>query len=119
MTDVRVPRSDLLPGTATRLDAGPYGVCLVRIGDDFYAISDRCSHADYSLSDCGGAFGTGHCAPTKRAHRWEPPGCSLRQSGAVFGCGLELAKRQSPDQGNILGHEILYAGDPIRHGLRL
>jgi 3-phenylpropionate/trans-cinnamate dioxygenase ferredoxin component len=51
MTDVRVPRSELLPGTATRLDAGPYGVCLVRIGDDFYAISDRCSHAEVSLSE--------------------------------------------------------------------
>ncbi|HEX2118978.1 MAG TPA: non-heme iron oxygenase ferredoxin subunit, partial [Acidimicrobiales bacterium] len=23
----------------------------VRLGDDFYAIGDRCSHADYSLSE--------------------------------------------------------------------
>ncbi len=34
-----------------RLDGGPDGVCLVRIGDDFYAIGDRCSHADYSLAE--------------------------------------------------------------------
>jgi 3-phenylpropionate/trans-cinnamate dioxygenase ferredoxin subunit len=51
MTDIRVRRSELLPGTATRLDAGPDGVCLVRIGDDFYAIGDRCSHAEVSLSE--------------------------------------------------------------------
>ena len=25
--------------------------CVVRIGDDFYAIGDECSHADYSLSE--------------------------------------------------------------------
>ena len=24
---------------------------MVRIGDDFYALGDRCSHADYSLSE--------------------------------------------------------------------
>ena len=34
-----------------RLDGGPDGVCLVRIGDDFYAIGDRCSHADFSLAE--------------------------------------------------------------------
>jgi 3-phenylpropionate/trans-cinnamate dioxygenase ferredoxin subunit len=51
MTDIRLRRSELLPGTATRLDAGPYGICLVRIGDDFYAIGDRCSHAEVSLSE--------------------------------------------------------------------
>ena len=27
------------------------GSCVVRIGDDLYAIGDRCSHADYSLSE--------------------------------------------------------------------
>jgi 3-phenylpropionate/trans-cinnamate dioxygenase ferredoxin subunit len=39
------------PGTAVRLDGGPDGVCLVRIGDDFYAIGDRCSHAEFSLAE--------------------------------------------------------------------
>ena len=51
MTDIRVPRSDLAPGTATRLDAGPHGICLVRVGEEFFAISDRCSHAEVSLSE--------------------------------------------------------------------
>jgi 3-phenylpropionate/trans-cinnamate dioxygenase ferredoxin component len=26
-------------------------VAVVRIGDDFYALGDRCSHADFSLSE--------------------------------------------------------------------
>jgi 3-phenylpropionate/trans-cinnamate dioxygenase ferredoxin subunit len=51
MTDIRVPRSNVRPGTAMRLDGGPYGVCLVRVGDDFFAVSDRCSHAEVSLSE--------------------------------------------------------------------
>ena len=42
---------ELAPGTARRFDVGPHRICLVRIGDDFYAIGDRCSHADFSLSD--------------------------------------------------------------------
>jgi 3-phenylpropionate/trans-cinnamate dioxygenase ferredoxin subunit len=47
----RIAAAKVEPGTAVRLDGGPDGVCLVRIGDDFYAIGDRCSHADYSLSE--------------------------------------------------------------------
>ena len=43
---------DLAPGTARRFDlAGGHRIALVRIGDDFYAIGDRCSHADFSLSE--------------------------------------------------------------------
>ncbi len=38
-------------GTARRFDIGRHRICLVRIGDDFYAIGDRCSHADFSLSE--------------------------------------------------------------------
>ena len=39
------------PGTAKRFDIGNARICVVRIGDDFYAIGDRCSHADFSLSE--------------------------------------------------------------------
>ena len=39
------------PGTARRFDVGRHRICLVRIGDDFYAIGDTCSHADFSLSE--------------------------------------------------------------------
>jgi 3-phenylpropionate/trans-cinnamate dioxygenase ferredoxin subunit len=44
-------RDELKPGEARRFDVGGHRVCLVRIGDDFYAIGDRCSHADFSLSE--------------------------------------------------------------------
>lgn len=44
-------RNELEPGTARRFDVGEHRIALVRIGDDFYAIGDRCSHADYSLSE--------------------------------------------------------------------
>jgi 3-phenylpropionate/trans-cinnamate dioxygenase ferredoxin component len=44
-------RDDLAPGTARRFDVDDHRIALVRIGDDFYAIGDECSHADYSLSE--------------------------------------------------------------------
>ena len=47
----RVRADKLEPGTAVRLDGGPDGVCLVRIGDEFHALGDECSHEDYSLSE--------------------------------------------------------------------
>ena len=42
---------DLAPGTARRFDVGRHRIALVRIGDDFYAVGERCSHADFSLSE--------------------------------------------------------------------
>ncbi|MGI9032671.1 MAG: non-heme iron oxygenase ferredoxin subunit [Acidimicrobiales bacterium] len=42
---------DLAPGSARRFDIGEHRIALVRIGADFYAIGDRCSHADFSLSE--------------------------------------------------------------------
>ena len=42
---------ELAPGTARRFDVGDHRIALVRIGDDFYAVGDRCSHADFSLSE--------------------------------------------------------------------
>jgi 3-phenylpropionate/trans-cinnamate dioxygenase ferredoxin component len=44
-------RGDLVSGEARRFSVGDVQVALVRIGDDFYAVADRCSHEDYSLSD--------------------------------------------------------------------
>jgi 3-phenylpropionate/trans-cinnamate dioxygenase ferredoxin subunit len=43
--------SEIEPGTARRFEFGSHRVCLVRIGDDFYAIGDTCSHAEFSLAD--------------------------------------------------------------------
>jgi 3-phenylpropionate/trans-cinnamate dioxygenase ferredoxin subunit len=42
---------DLEPGEARRVMVDGNAVAVVRIGDDFYAIGDVCSHADVSLSE--------------------------------------------------------------------
>ncbi len=42
---------DLAPDTATRFEIDGVGVAVVRIGDDVYAIGDRCSHANFSLAE--------------------------------------------------------------------
>ena len=47
----RVQADKLQPDTTLRLDVGEEGICLVRIGETFYAVSDRCSHANVSLSE--------------------------------------------------------------------
>lgn len=38
-------------GEARRFDLGNLRVCVVRIDDDWYAIGDRCTHQDISLSE--------------------------------------------------------------------
>jgi 3-phenylpropionate/trans-cinnamate dioxygenase ferredoxin component len=43
--------ADIDSGQARRFDVEGVRVALVRIDQDFYAIGDRCSHADVSLSD--------------------------------------------------------------------
>jgi 3-phenylpropionate/trans-cinnamate dioxygenase ferredoxin subunit len=42
---------DLAPGEARRFDVGRLRVALVRVGDDWYAIGDRCTHQDVSLAE--------------------------------------------------------------------
>jgi 3-phenylpropionate/trans-cinnamate dioxygenase ferredoxin subunit len=42
---------DLAPGEARRFDVDGHRIALIRIGDDFYAIGDRCTHADISLAE--------------------------------------------------------------------
>jgi len=44
-------RDDLADGEARRFDVAGSRVALVRIGQDFYAVGDRCSHEDFSLAD--------------------------------------------------------------------
>jgi 3-phenylpropionate/trans-cinnamate dioxygenase ferredoxin subunit len=41
---------DLVDSEARRFDLGDVVIAVVRIGDQVYAIGDRCSHADVSLS---------------------------------------------------------------------
>lgn len=45
------PLVDLPDGTARRVEVGEHALAVVRIGDDVYAIGDRCSHQDFSLSE--------------------------------------------------------------------
>ena len=53
MTDgLRIaPLADLPDGRGLRLDIGDDRIALFRIGDEVYAIGDRCSHAEASLSE--------------------------------------------------------------------
>ncbi len=43
--------SDLAPDSARKVEVDGHRIAVVRIGDDVYAIGDRCSHADFSLSE--------------------------------------------------------------------
>jgi 3-phenylpropionate/trans-cinnamate dioxygenase ferredoxin component len=52
MAPVRVCAvDDLEPGTARCFELSGHRIAMVRIGDDFYAIGDRCSHANVSLAE--------------------------------------------------------------------
>ena len=42
---------EIAPGTARRFDVDGHRIAVVRIGDDFYAIGDRCTHQDISLAE--------------------------------------------------------------------
>ena len=42
---------DFQNGSAARVDVEGHRIAIVRIGDDFYALGDRCSHADFPLSE--------------------------------------------------------------------
>jgi 3-phenylpropionate/trans-cinnamate dioxygenase ferredoxin component len=52
MTEEVRAKSALLPEDGVvRVEGGPVGVCLVRLGSQFFALADRCSHANWPLSD--------------------------------------------------------------------
>jgi 3-phenylpropionate/trans-cinnamate dioxygenase ferredoxin subunit len=44
-------RDDLASGAARCFDVDGHRIAVVRVNDDFYALGDTCSHADFSLSD--------------------------------------------------------------------
>ena len=47
-----VCRPDEVPdGSARRVDVDGAPVCVVHIGDEWFAIGDTCSHAEFSLSE--------------------------------------------------------------------
>lgn len=42
---------DLEPGSSRRFEVAGHRIAVVRIGDDLYAIGDRCTHQDVSLAE--------------------------------------------------------------------
>lgn len=50
MTDIG-GLDEFADGAARRVDVDGHRVCVVRLGDDLYAIGDTCSHAEVSLSE--------------------------------------------------------------------
>jgi len=42
---------DIAPGEAKRFEIDGHKIAIIRIGDDFYALGDTCSHANFSLSE--------------------------------------------------------------------
>ena len=44
------PIGQFEPGTVRRIELDGRAIAFVRLGDDVYAIGDRCSHGDVSLS---------------------------------------------------------------------
>ena len=42
---------DFPDGEARQVEVGDTKVAVIRIGDDVFALNDRCSHANYSLSE--------------------------------------------------------------------
>ncbi len=49
---VRIAAVDELPdGRGVRVEIGEHRIALFRIGEDVYAIGDRCSHAEASLAE--------------------------------------------------------------------
>jgi 3-phenylpropionate/trans-cinnamate dioxygenase ferredoxin subunit len=42
---------ELSPDSARRVEVAGHRIALIRVGDDLYAIGDRCSHANISLSE--------------------------------------------------------------------
>jgi 3-phenylpropionate/trans-cinnamate dioxygenase ferredoxin subunit len=42
---------ELASGEVKRFDVAGHRIALVRIGEEFHAVDDECSHEDYSLSE--------------------------------------------------------------------
>jgi 3-phenylpropionate/trans-cinnamate dioxygenase ferredoxin subunit len=52
VADVRLCAvEEVAPDTARRFEVDDHRIAVVRIGDEWYAIGDKCSHADYSLAE--------------------------------------------------------------------
>ena len=92
-------RDDLAPGEARRFDVDGHRIALVRLGDEFRAVGDRCSHADFSLSE--GEVWVDDCAIECPKH------------GATF--SLDTGEpRTLPATRPIPVYEVRVAGDDVQ-----
>ena len=66
---------DVKEALPVRFEVGAHRICLVRLGNDFYAIGDTCSHADVSLSE--GEVD----ADTKHIECWKHGSCFSLETG--------------------------------------
>lgn len=91
-------RSDLESGQVKAFDVDGTRVALVRIGDEFYAVDDTCSHEDYSLS---------------QGEVWEDD-CELEcpQHGSTF--DLRTGQACSlPATRPVAVHEVVVSGEDV------
>ena len=52
MSSARVcSTTDVAEGAARRFDVDGLRLCVVHLGNDWYAIGDECTHADFSLAE--------------------------------------------------------------------
>jgi 3-phenylpropionate/trans-cinnamate dioxygenase ferredoxin component len=66
---------DLQSGEARRFDLGRARLAIVRIDDDWYAVGDRCTHQDISLSE-GDVL-----AETREIECWKHGSCFSLETG--------------------------------------
>jgi 3-phenylpropionate/trans-cinnamate dioxygenase ferredoxin subunit len=92
-------RGDIAAGSAERFDVAGHRIAIVRIGDDFYAIGDRCSHEDYSLSE-GEVY-----ADDREIECWK--------HGSTF--SLTTGEPQTlPATENVPVYEVVVEGDDVK-----
>ena len=48
---VSISKENIREGKPVQVNVNGTPVCVARVGDDFYAIADTCSHSDASLSE--------------------------------------------------------------------
>lgn len=48
---IRIASKELSDGVALRVETGTVGTVIVRVGDEVFALEDRCSHQDVRLSE--------------------------------------------------------------------
>ncbi len=68
--------ADVEPGQSRRFTLGALDIAVVRIGDDWYAIGDTCTHQKISLAD-----GEVH-ADTLEIECWKHGSCFSLETGA-------------------------------------